>query len=189
MSVEMKTDPAEVCEAALEYVEQGYTVEGALSLGGFGSDHPYRDCPTEPGVWSAYVRALGVVKTMNRSNGADHRWGGMGDNWPPDSTIAQRKATLRKAARWIRSQPAIDYPDGIQVTQERPGRYRARKEGSYLRSFMKPTAAEAIADLMVLYQRHLDREAFKAGDERFEEVTHRACGVAYTTVHRKENVR
>lgn len=173
------TDPAAICEAAVWHLGDDRGIEGTLGLAAFGSPVPFRDVGVcEPEVWLAFCRAKAVVEHTGK------HWGMIG------RTNKQREAWLRRAADWLREHTErTDVDDEVAWIEHYPGHYRGIIKDSklhYLGPFIKDTAEQAVADARSLIQRVRDREAFQAGDEGFEEVTSRVCGVTYSTVHKKE---
>lgn len=183
------TDPAEICEAAVWHLGDDRGIEGTLGLAAFGSPRPFRDCgQCEPRAWVAFCRAKAVVEELGRRRIAkreDWWWTVMG------RANDEREELLREAATWLREHAApTDVDDEVKVLEYKPGRWKGIIKDpklSYLGAFHMDTPEAAIADARRLLQHARDREAFEAGDDRFEEVNYRVCGVSYSEVHRKEN--
>lgn len=178
MNLHQLTDPAEICEQAVWHLGDSRSIEGTLGLAAFGSPIPSRDVSRcEPGVWVAFCRAAAIVAHMGE------HWGMIGQ------TNTEREAWLRRSAVWIREHSGVVIADDeVEVYEYCPGRYQGRikdQKLGYLGPFIKDTPEEALADAHRLIQKVRDREAYKAGDENFEEVTTRVCGVTYSEVRRK----
>lgn len=177
--IKQLTDPAEICDAAVWHLGDHRGIEGTLGLAAFGSPVPFSDVGIcEPGVWIAFCRAKAVVSRMGQYWSAGFR------------TNEEREDWLRRSALWIREHSQIVVADDeVEVYEYYPGRFQGKIKDpklGYLGPFIKDTPEEAIEDARGLIQKVRDRKAFEAGDDSFEEVTHRVCGVTYGEIRRKE---